>query len=100
MGGIAGEDARCPCSSFPVALGFVHIDRQPDGRALFARNHRPVAFLPPPPRPRLGAEVTAHQEQYDGERDDAKEPKSLVADAEHSQSINWCCGKSCTFKPV
>ena len=81
---------------FAAAFWLVHIDRQLDGRASFPRDHRPVAFPTPPPLPRLGAEVTAQQEQEDTERGDADEPKKRIFYGEHSQNIG--CAKSCTFR--
>jgi hypothetical protein len=84
-------------STFAVPLRLAHIDRQPDGWALFPRNHRPVAFVTPPPRPCLGAETPAQQEKDDGERNAADEPKYWVSHVQHSQSSNRCCADSCTF---
>ena len=86
-----------PSSAFPVAFRLARIDHRPDGRAVLVRNHRPVAFPTPPPRPRLGAEVTAQQEQEDPERGDADDPKNRIFYGGHSQNIG--CAKSCTFKP-
>jgi hypothetical protein len=86
-------------STLPVAFRLAHIDRQPDGWALFPRNHRPVAFLTPPPRPCLGAETPAQQEKDDAEREDADEPKNWISHVQHSQNFNRCCANSCTFKP-
>jgi hypothetical protein len=86
-------------STIPVAFWLARIYRQLDGWASFPRNHRPVASFTPPPRPRFGAEVAAHQEQHDGEHDDADEPKDWISDVEHSQNVDRCCAKSCTFEP-
>ena len=97
MGRTGGEETTLPSSTLAVAFWLVHIHGQPDGWALFPRDHRPVAFLTSPSRPRLRAEVTAQQEQDDGERDDADEPKNWMADVQHSQNFNRCCGHSCTF---
>ena len=90
---------RPASSTFPVALWLARIDRQPDGRALFPRDHRPVAFPTPPPFPRLGAEVTAQQEQEDSERGDADDPKNRISIVEHSQNFNRSNAEFCTFKP-
>jgi hypothetical protein len=69
---------RPASSMFAVAFWLALIDRQSDGRALFPRDHRPVAF-PTPPLPRLGAEVTVQQEQEGTERGDADDPKNWVS---------------------
>jgi hypothetical protein len=84
----------------PVALWFVHIHRQPDGWALFAGNQRPIAFLTPPTRPRLYPEVTAHQEQDDGEYEDADEPKNWISSVEHCQNISRYCVNSCMLNAI
>src|ERR1035437_7635381 len=90
---------RPASSTFAVAFWLVRIDRQLDGRALFPRNHRPVAFPTPPPLPRLCAEVTAQQKQEDTERGDADDQKNWISYVEHSQNFNRYCAESCTFKP-
>jgi hypothetical protein len=56
-----------------------------------------VAFPTPPPLPRLGAEVTAQQEQEDTERGDADDPKNWISYVEHSQNFNRYFSNSCTF---
>jgi hypothetical protein len=38
-----------------------------------------VALPTPPPIPRLGAEVTAQQEQEDTERGDSDDPKNWIS---------------------
>jgi hypothetical protein len=58
-----------------------------------------VALPTPPPRPRLGAEVTAQQIQEDTERGHADNPKNWISDTEHSQNSNRCCAKSGRFRP-
>jgi len=58
-----------------------------------------VAFPTPPPIPRLGAEVTAQQEQEDTERGDANDPKNRISHVEHSQKFNLYFANSCTFNP-
>ena len=93
------EKTAWPSSTLPVAFWLACVDRQLDGRALFPRDHRPVAFLTPTPRPCLGAEMPAQQEEDDAEGEDADEPYHWISDVEHSQNINRCCAKSCTFKP-
>jgi hypothetical protein len=67
--------------------------------AALLRNHRPVALPTPPPRPRLGAEVAAHQEQHDGEHEDGDKPENWISDVEHNQNVDRCCAKSGTFEP-
>jgi hypothetical protein len=95
-----GREEGISCSStLAVALRLVHIRCQPDAWALFARDHRPVAFLTPPPRPGLRAKVTAQQKQDDAERKDANEPNNWTSDVQHSQNVDRCCANSCTFKP-
>jgi hypothetical protein len=98
-GGTGRDETTSPSSTLAVALGFVHIDRQLDGRALFSRNHRPVAFPTPPPLPRLGAEVTTHQKQEDTERGDADEQNHWISHVDHSQISSRYFADSCTFKP-
>src|SRR5208283_4190811 len=100
MASTGSEETASPSSTLPVPLRLARIDRQLDGWVLFPRNHRPVAFLAPPPRPRLGAKAPAQQEQDNGECDDADDPLHWTSGAEHSQNINRCCAKSRTFKPV
>lgn len=58
-----------------------------------------MAFPTPPPLPRLGAEVTAQQEQEDTERRDADNPKNWISYVEHSQNLNRYLADSCTFNP-
>jgi hypothetical protein len=58
-----------------------------------------VAFPTPPPLPRLGAEVTAQQEQEDSERGDADDPKNQISYVEHSQNFNRYFADSYTFNP-
>jgi hypothetical protein len=58
-----------------------------------------VALPTPPPRPRLGAEVTAQQEQEETERRDADNPKNWISYVEHSQNFNWYFADSYTFNP-
>src|ERR1035437_3866976 len=99
MGRAGRKETMWPSSTLLVALGFVHINRRPDGRAVLLRNHRPVAFPTPPPLPCLGAEVTAQQEQEDTERGDADDPKNWISYVDHSQNFNRYCAKSCTTKP-
>jgi hypothetical protein len=70
-------------STLPVALGFVHLDRQADAWALFTRNHRPVTFVKPPPRPRLGGEAPSRQEHCDTQRGDADEPNNWIFEVDH-----------------
>ena len=86
-----------PSSTLAVAFWFVHVDRQPDGRAVLPRNHRPVALPTPPPLPFLGAEMTEQQEQEDTEHRDTDEPENWIFYAEHSQNIG--CAEFRTFKP-
>jgi hypothetical protein len=63
--------------------GYGHVNRQLDGRALFPRNHRPVALPTPPPLPRRGVEVTTHQEQEDTERGNPDEPENWITYVDH-----------------
>ena len=93
------DETTSPSSTLLVALRFVQINHQLDRRALFSRNHRPVAFPTPPPLPRLGAEVTAHQKQEDTERGDADEQKHWISHVDHSQISSRYFADSCTFKP-
>jgi hypothetical protein len=99
MGRTGGEETTLPSSTLAVAFWLVHIHGQPDGWALFPRNHRSVALIASPPRPRLRAEVTAQQEQDEAEAEAANEPNNGISDVEHTQNINTCCANSCTFKP-
>src|ERR1017187_7708450 len=52
-------------------------------------NHRPLPIITSPPVPRLGVEVAAHQQQDDGDPEDADEQKNWISHAEHSQNINY-----------
>src|ERR1035437_3165803 len=90
---------RPASSTLAVVFWLARIDRQLDGRALFPRDHRSVAFPTPPPLPRLGAEVTAQQEQEDTERGDADDPKNWISYVGHSQNFNRYFSNSCTFNP-
>ena len=75
------------------------MERQPHGWPAFPGYDRPVALVTPPPRPRLGGEVTAQQEKHDGGRDDADQPHNWISSVEHSQNFNRCFTNSCTFSP-
>jgi hypothetical protein len=44
-----------------------------------------VAFVEPPPRPRLGSEVIPQEGHRDGERDDTDHPHNWISGFEHSQ---------------
>ncbi|MGD0259682.1 MAG: hypothetical protein ABSD29_07630 [Verrucomicrobiota bacterium] len=58
-----------------------------------------MAFRTPTTLPRLGSEVTAHQEHDDGDRDDANKPYNWISGVEHSQDCNRYFANSCTFNP-
>ena len=58
-----------------------------------------MALPTPPLRPRLGAEVTAQQEQEDTERGDADDPENWISYVEHSQNLDRRFANSGTFKP-
>ena len=62
-----------------------------------------MAFLTPPPLPRLGGKVTAQQEEGEAERDDADGPKEHAGregggdaggtDSLIGELVNWLIGE-------
>jgi hypothetical protein len=58
-----------------------------------------VALLTTTTRPRVWTEVSARQEQGEGEHNDEAEPKNWISSVEHGQNCNQCCANYCTFKP-